>query len=143
MSVLLVSLDLCDAWRGHFYVFSLPNDFINLFQRSAIRAALCVFPGRFFSFHPPLSRFVLLLLFFPSDPQPSRCRPTSALLLFPPYSLIAHNHSQSVSVTNGPIRRGEWEGGGVRAVRSPGSLSRGFRYSLSFPSCVLSVSHFV
>lgn len=125
MSVLPVSLDLCDAWRGHFYVFSLPNDFINLFQRSAIRAALCVFPGRFFSFHPPLSRFVLLLLlFFPSDPQPSRCRPTSALLLFPPYSLIAHNHSQSVSVTNGPIRRGEWEGGwgpGRAVARQPQS----------------------
>lgn len=132
MSVLPVSLDLCDAWRGHFYVFSLPNDFINLFQRSAIRAAVCVFPGRFFSFHPPLSRFVRLLLFFPSDPQPSRCRPTSTLLLFPPYSLIAHNHSQSVSVTNGPIRqgrsgRGVWSGPCGRqaasvvasAIRSP------------------------
>lgn len=119
---MLVSFDLSDVWWDAFLNFTLLYNLINLFVQSdnSSLGTLCSLSSRlpYLTPFPAFFSYLLLshhflfyhLLFFPSllstfiplFPPPTPV-PFSGLSL---YSLIAHNHSHSVSVTNRPIRVG-------------------------------------
>lgn len=111
-----------------FLYFLCLNDFINLFVQSdysssALPPLIFHISFHFPRSHPPaailfLSYHSLHVVFFsfyilhslPFHPLPPLSPPLSSLHISlsgrSPHSLIAHNHSQSVSLTNRPIRVG-------------------------------------
>lgn len=111
--------------------FSPLNDLINLFvpsdnsssgtRHTSDPAALPLLISHFsLRFLPALVASICSASLYPPQPPPTPTPPSLPpfpLVVFPLYRLIAHNHRQSVSVTNRPIRVGR-----SRVVTSSSSL---------------------